>query len=78
MGAWEQVSEDVVLANPQLYEVGMAKMDLNLGKIAMMLCNCVWHALVVFFLPFWIFQGSVWSPDGAFSLSLSLSLSHTH
>jgi hypothetical protein len=29
-----------------------------------MLLNCAWHAAVVFFIPFWLFKGAIWSPDG--------------
>ena len=65
MGMYDQdVTEQAILANPQLYEVGMKKMDLNLSKIALMLLNCTWHAAVVFFIPFWMFKGAIWSPDG--------------
>ena len=65
MGTYDQdVSEELVLANPHLYKVGMEKYDLHVGAIVKMLLTCVWHSLVVFFVPMLVFSGSIWSPDG--------------
>ena len=66
MGIFDQdVREETALAHPSVYRVGQEKLDMNLGKMAKMLVNSLWHASVIFFVPAAIFWGTnVTSPDG--------------
>jgi phospholipid-translocating ATPase len=61
----QDVSKECSLACPELYQLGQERHYFNNVIFIQWIVNGIWHAIVVFFVPYYTFaEGAIASPDG--------------